>query len=63
MKTIIQLCITIIVICLFLTIMSIGIERQIKHECMVWEEQAKLYPNFYYTPLQAKQCNIYEKEI
>lgn len=57
MKTLIQLSITFIIIVIFLFLITIGIDRQIKHECLVWEEQSKTYPNFYWTPSQIDQCH------
>jgi hypothetical protein len=57
-KTLIHVCITLIAICIFMIIIVIGINRQMKHECLVWQEQAQIYPNYYYTDAQKTQCNI-----
>ena len=38
-------------------LLKIGIERQIKHECAVWDSYAKEYPNFYWTKEQIDQCH------
>lgn len=36
----------------------IGIERQIAHECAVWNDQAQQYPGvFYWTDWQIDQCH------
>jgi len=48
---------TIICVIIFIPILKVGIERQIRHECEVWNAQAKKYPNFYWTPAQIDQCH------
>jgi hypothetical protein len=35
----------------------IGIERQIAHECAVWQEQSELYSDYYWTNTQIDQCH------
>jgi hypothetical protein len=44
---------------LILWAVSVGIERQMKHECLVWEEYERTYPNFYWTEAQREQCSKY----
>lgn len=37
-------------------ILPIGLERNREYQCAKWNEQATMYPAFYWTPSQIDQC-------
>lgn len=45
-----------IISAVFVFVMNISLDRMEKVECLKLAQQAKDYPNFYYTDYQAKQC-------
>lgn len=42
----------------FCVMAYIGLERHESVECQQWENQAKMYNNFYYTDWQKSQCGL-----
>jgi len=58
MKTILTI---ILVSVIFALILNMGINKEMKLECIKWEEQEELFPDFYWTDWQLAQCKEINK--
>lgn len=52
---------TCIFACLILT--NASLKRAERIECTKWQNDARLYPNFYFADWQAKQCNLSPEKL
>ncbi len=43
----------------FLLTIQTGIKKWEKMECLEWQEQSEIYPNFYWTDWQIEMCENY----
>ena len=45
------------------SLMIKGVDKHEVVECLKWQEQAEIYPNFYLTEWQKMQCDYHEITI
>jgi len=53
MKTILIIILSSVI---FALILNMGINKEMKSECIKWEEQEELFSDFYWTDWQLMQC-------